>query len=72
MPGSVHLAQADLHNFNCKQIVVGRFAIGAHLTCFLVLDFRVTLVSQAAGRFKRYGPYGLPVSTFKKVAATFP
>jgi hypothetical protein len=45
--GSVHLAQVDLHNFNCKQLVVGRFAIGMHLTCFLILDLRMTLVSQA-------------------------
>ena len=59
MPGCVHLAQADLHNFNRKQFVVGHFAMGAHLTCFLVLNFRMTLVSQAAGRFKRNNPHGI-------------
>jgi hypothetical protein len=45
MSGSVHLAQADLHNVDCKQLFVGRFAIGEHLACFLVVDLRMTLVS---------------------------
>src|SRR5260370_303799 len=42
-------------NFNVcyvKQLFFGRFTVGSHLALVLVLDFRMTQVSQTARRFK--------------------
>src|SRR6267142_6342029 len=49
---SVLLAQMNFYWHHLKQLFFGGFAIGLHLTLILVLDFRMTQVSQIARRFE--------------------